>query len=164
MALDRSSRALWALAFRSLEVAFKVFSSLSLPHTKHHTCWFFLLAWWQRGGKMFFPILSALSLTHQVEHDQLWVRAYHPKEKLTFGSIVLGGAPCFFFSIWDSEDRGLPSCFLLYCIMPPSAGRGNLLSWEDGEIEAMCVAPSSVEWGSELNTAFLIAFRALDTT
>lgn len=47
---------------------------------------------------MFFPILSALSLTHQVEHDQLWVRAYHPKEKLAFGSIVLGGAPCFFFS------------------------------------------------------------------
>ena len=47
---------------------------------------------------MFFPILSALSLTHQVEYDQLWVRAYHPQEQLAFRSIVFGGTP-FFFSI-----------------------------------------------------------------
>lgn len=32
-----AGQTVWALAFRSWEMAFRMF----LPHTKHHTCWFF---------------------------------------------------------------------------------------------------------------------------
>lgn len=46
-----------------------------------------------------------------------------------------------FLSVCDNKEKGLSSYFLLCCIMPLSADTGNLVSWEDGQIGAMCIGP-----------------------
>lgn len=155
-----AGQTVWALAFRSWEMAFRMF----LPHTKHHTCWFFfyfpgasMVVYVLPPSQCFVtdsPVNMVSSLPEHVtqKRSRLWVYC------------LLRHTLFFFFPIQDNKDRRLPSCFLLYCITPPGTGKGNLLSWDDGKIEAMCVRVSSIEWRNELHMAFLVAFRALGTS
>lgn len=68
----------------------------------------------------------------------------HPREKLALGLLAFGSGERgrTLPSVCDNKERALPSCFLA---MPSSAGKGNLLSWEDRQIGAVCIEVSSVE-------------------
>lgn len=119
--------------------SFNIYSP-SLPHNEHCTCWFFLFAWWQRGYKI---SSSVFVLCHWVSEwpGSIWLTLYVSMmftKGVVLGSLALGQ----YFCLWSQRKRTA----FRFSSISHYVGKGNLLSWEDGQIGARCVEVSFGEW------------------